>query len=282
MKKFISMIALVATMLTTNATVANAQNYDDFNYRLAKSHTTEYIQKGDDAFRMGHYTQAMDEYKRARHYNEYKGRPVIPEHEIDRKMDRCADAMRRSSSLSRPEAARPAAARPVTPRPHHNEEISDAAAAVAGVALLGGLIAAVASSNDNSEAPANNNVSTLVDVTCNGLSYTTTAANTGCSILSVKNEFDYTVVELEFINSARNSTTLRIDKNTYLKDRSNGEKLSLRDVEGISVKGSTRVDGGDSHVFRLYFDRISDRCSEVDLVESNSSSWKFYHVPVRR
>jgi len=274
MKKFISMIALVATMFTVNATVANAQNYDDFNYRLAKDHTIEYIQKGDDDFRMGHYQAAMDNYKRARHYNEFKGRPVVPEYEINHKMDRCADAMR-NHSAHRPDAY-----------PHRHEEVSSTAAAVAGAALLGGLVAAVTSNNNNSQAaPANvnnNNDNSLVDVTRNGLSYTTTAKNVSCSILSVKSEFDYTVVELEFINTSNRATNLTLDKNTYLKDRANGGKLPLVNVEGISVKGSTPVAGGDSHVFRLYFDRISNSCSEVDLVESNTSSWKFYHVPVQR
>lgn len=102
MKRIIAIVTIVLTALTVGTSVASAQNYDDFNYKLAITHTTEYIQKGDDAYRMGKYEEAMEHYKRARSYNTFKGKPVVPEKDIEGKMDRCADAMRRARS----EAAR--------------------------------------------------------------------------------------------------------------------------------------------------------------------------------
>lgn len=253
MKKFITMIALVAAMFTVNTTVANAQmNYDEVNYKIHRTHTLEYMEKGDDAYRVGKYNEAMEAYKNARYHNKFKDGTIVPPSEIDRKMDRCADAMRREENMRRVEAI--AASNRSVARP-----VAVAARPTA----------------------ATNDANALCEVTRNGLTYTTTAANTGCSIVSVKSECDYTVVEMEFINTGSRATTISINKDTFLKDRINGVKYSLREVEGIGVNASP-VESGESQVFRLYFNRISNSCSEVDVIEPGTSSWKFYHVPVRR
>lgn len=271
MKKFISMIALVAAMFTINTTVTNAQtHWNNINHTIKKTHTLDYIKEGDDAYRMGQYKEAMDYYKRAREYNEHGGYTIVSPREIDHKMDRCAEAMRYGNNRV---------------RPAHHESVSGATAAVAGAAILGGIIAAAVSdnsnhNNNNYNAPANNMNNGLRDVTYNGLSYSTTADNFSCNVLSVKSEYDYTVVELEYIVPDRN-TRIIIDKDTYIKDRFTGNKLYLRDVQGIGVKNYTPVMAGDSHVFRLYFDRISIRCAEIDLIEPGQSAWKFYHVPTK-
>lgn len=265
MKKFISILAIAVTMFAVNASVANAQNWDDFNYKLAKTHTTEYIEKGDDAYRMGRYNEAMNHYKQARYYNDYKGHTVIPAYEIDRKMDRCADAMRNGR---RSEPA----------RRDRDEKISDGAAlAVIGGALLGGIIASAVSNNKAKKAEVN--TGSLIDVRYNGLSYQTTNANKS-RILSIRNEFDYTVVELEYYDTNDNHY-LSINRDTYLKDNRNGSKYSLIDADNISVKNSTYVAAGRSHTFRLYFERLSSNSTDIDLIEPGTSSWKFYHVPVR-
>lgn len=268
MKKFIAIIAIMAAMFTVNATTANAQmNYDDINYRIAKSHTTEYIQKGDDAYRMGRYQEAMDHYKRAREYNSFRGHTIVPSYDIESKMDRCANAMRGGNRTEQPS--------------HRHHRGTETAAAVVGGVLLGGILASVLggdSKSNGKEAAASNDDNTLCEVTSNGISYSTTSANKYCRVLSVKNEFDYTVVEMEFID-AKADHTISIDRTTYLKDRNSGAKLSLKDVENIAVKGSTSVAAGDSHVFRLYFDRTNG--TEVDVIEPGTSSWKFYHVPVK-
>lgn len=248
------MIALVAAMFTVNTTVANAQmNYNEVNYKIHRTHTLEYIEKGDDAFRMGRYNEAMEAYKSARYHNKYNDTTIVPMYEIDRKMDRCADAMRREETMRRIDAI--AASNRSVARP-----------------------TAVAAR----PAAATNDANALCEVTRNGLTYTTTAVNRGCSVVSVKSECDYTVVEMEFINTGNSATTISINRDTFLKDRCNGVKYSLRDVEGISVNVSTPVESGESVVFRLYFNRISNSCSEVDVIEPGTSSWKFYHVAVRR
>lgn len=268
MKKFISMIALVAAMFTFNTTVSYAQiQWKDVNHTIKKTHTLDYIKAGDDAYRMGNYMEAMEKYKNAREYNEQRGYNIVPPREIEHKMDRCAEAMRHENHRV---------------RPGHREQISGTTAAVTGAAILGGIIAAAVSDNSNNNSvPANNYNNSLRDVRYNGLSYSTTAENRNCNILSVKSEFDYTVVEMEYINPSENHS-LRIDKDTYIKDRFTGNKLYLRDVQGIGVKNYTPVIAGDSHVFRLYFDRINNRCSEIDVIEpTQTSSWKFYHVPVK-
>lgn len=256
MKKFISVIALVAAMFTVNTTVSNAQVKwgEETNIRIHEVHTHDYINKGDDLFRMGKYAEAMAAYKQAREYNTYKGKIFVPVHEIDRKMDRCAEAMRRAERaerIERIERAIPTRAIPARALPTRN-------------------------------VPAMNNrheENTLRDVTFNGLSYSTMSDNVNCHILGVSSRMDYTVVELEYITPSQNGRII-LDKDTYLKDRNTGRKIFLRNVEGINTRNYTYVSAGESHVFRLYFDRISDKCSEVDLIESASSNWKFYHVPV--
>lgn len=244
MKKFIAMVALVAAMFTVNTTVANAQmNYDEVNYKIHRTHTLEYMEKGDDAFRMGRYNDAMEAYKSARYHNKFKDGTIVPSAEIDRKMDRCADAMRRQEAMRRVEAI------------SVNRPVARPAAAVS--------------------SDANN----LSEVTRNGLSYTTNSKC--CSILSVKAIADYTVVEMEFINSDNKATDIFINKDTFLKDRNSNVKYSLRDTEGINVDTKISLSAGESQVFRLYFNRISNSCTEVDIVEPSTNGWKFYRVPVK-
>ncbi len=239
MKKFIAMVALVASMFTVNSTVANAQVKwgEEANYTIHKVHTMEYLEKGDDAYRMGHYQEAMNCYKSAREHNKYRDTTIVPVREIERKMERCADAMRREETMRRIEsiaaANRPApAAQP---------------------------------------AAARNDGNGLCNVNNNGLSYTTTTNNRGCSVLSVKSEADYTVVEMEFINTGNNATSINIGRDTFLKDRNSGTKYSLRDVEGIGIDTKIQVLSGESQVFRLYFNRIGSAWSEVDMVEPGTS-----------
>ena len=238
------MAAIVAAMFTVNTTLANAQVKwgEETNYTIHKVHTFDYMEKGDDLFRIGKYTEAMEAYKNAREHNKYKGGTIISPYEIERKMDRCADAMRRSSRIV-PVARPVVAARPT--------------------------------------AASNSAAADLCEVSNNGLTYTTTTANRGCSILSVKSECDYTVVEMEFINTSSKATTISINKDTFLKDRNNNVKYSLRDVDGIGMNG-TPIESGESQVFRLYFNRISSSSTEVDIIEPGTSSWKFYRVPVAR
>ena len=279
MKKFFAIVALAAAMFTVNSSVANAQNWDDFNYRLKVTHTKDYIQKGDDEFRMGQYEKAMDSYKRAREYNEYKGHTVVPAQEIERKMDRCAEAIRFGY---RPSSSR-------------REEVSDAGAIVAGVAILGGIIANAVSSKKEAPAQAapaqaakptqavqTSNSNALCEVACNGLVYTTKADNKACRVRSIKNEGDFTVVEMQYFNLNNHSTDVWINADTYLKDRNANRIYSPCKFEAIYSDKKLNVMPSDSHIFRIYYDRISDECSQVDVIEPGSSNWKFYNVPVSK
>ena len=187
---------------------------------------------------------AMEAYKNARYHNTID-ELIVPARVIDQKMDRCADAMRRESRRdswrNNSNTWRNAPARPVS----------------------------------------YNTYSDLVDVRSNGMVYTTTANNRGCRVLSVKNEFNYTVVEMEFINNGCRSINISIDGDTYLKDRNTGARYSLNEAKGIRINASTNIYSGESQVFRLYFNRISGGCRSVDIVEPGTSDWKFYNVPVR-
>ncbi len=254
MKKQITLIALIAAMFTANATVANAQmDYDKINYRLAETHTKEYINKGDDAYRMGNYKEAMDFYKKAREYNTFKGKPVVPERDIDQKMDRCGAAIRNGSDQE-------------TRR--NREEASAIIDALFGLGKD-------KSSRSSSSSPA----SGVRKVTYNDLTYITTVNNSFCHILGVTSDRNGTVVEMEYLNLEKDDR-IKIDKNTYIKDTSTGMKLMLQEVENITTRDYMPVECGDAHVFRLYFQRLSNNCTEIDIVEPGSSSWKFYHVPV--
>lgn len=244
MKKLFAIAALVAALFTVNATEANAQlNWNDtkaVNHRIHEVHVKDYLNKGDDEYRLGHYEAAMEAYKNARYHNTID-ELIVPAHVIDLKMDRCADAMRYGRDYGYGRTWRDAPARPV-------------------------------SYNSNYD---------LVDVRSNGMVYTTTANNRGCRVISVKNEFNYTVVEMEFINYGNGSTTISLNGDTYLKDRNTGARYSINDAEGIRINARTTIFPGESQVFRLYFNRISGGCRSVDIVEPGTSSWKFYNVPVR-
>ena len=102
MKKFFAAVALVAAMFTVNVTEANAQsnlnwnNISAVNHRIHEVHVKDYLNKGDDEFRLGHYEEAMKAYKSAREHNNIDEN-IVPNSVIDQKMDRCADAMRRDS-----------------------------------------------------------------------------------------------------------------------------------------------------------------------------------------
>ena len=250
MKKLFAIAALVAAMFTVNSTEANAQshlNWNDtkaVNHRIHEVHVKDYLNKGDDEYRLGHYEAAMEAYKNARYHNTID-ELIVPARVIDQKMDRCADAMRRESRRDswrdNGRTWRDTPARPV-------------------------------SYNTNSD---------LVDVRSNGMVYTTTATNRGCRVLSVKSEFNYTVVEMEFINNGSRSTNISIDGDTYLKDRNTGARYSLNEAKGIRINANTNIYSGESQIFRLYFNRVSGGCRSVDIVEPGTSDWKFYNVPMR-
>lgn len=248
MKKVFAIAALVAAMFTVNATEAKAQlNWNDtkaVNYRIHEVHVKDYLQKGDDEFRLGHYEAAMEAYKNARYHNTID-ELIVPARVIDQKMDRCAEAMRRESRRDSWRSSNNNTWRNAPARP--------------------------ASYNTNND---------LVDVRVNGMTYTTTANNSGCRVLNVKSEFNYTVVEMEFINTSNGSTTISLNRDTYLKDRNTGARYSLNNAEGISSV-AMKIYPGESQVFRLYFNRVSGGCHSVDIVEPGTSSWKFYNVPMR-
>ena len=102
MKKLFAIAALVAAMFTVNVTEVNAQStldgsdYKAVNHRIHEVHVKDYLNKGDDEYRLGHYQAAMDAYKSAREHNNIDEN-IVPNSLIDQKMDRCADAMRRDS-----------------------------------------------------------------------------------------------------------------------------------------------------------------------------------------
>ena len=252
MKKFATILA-IAIAFIFSATSANAQshlNWNDnkaLNHRIHEVHVNDYLNKGDDEFRLGHYEAAMKAYKSAREHNNIDEN-IVPNRVIDQKMDRCADAMRRANSRD-------------TWRDNSRDTWRNARPV---------------SYNTSS----NRGMNDLVEVRSNGMFYNTIAANRECRVLSVKNEFNCTVVEMEYINPSNVDNYISINSDTYLKDRNNGVKYSLRDADGIGTK-SIKVYPGESHIFRLYFNRVSGSCRSVDIVEEGRSSWKFYNVPMR-
>ena len=103
MKKLFAIAALVAAMFTVNVTEVNAQStldgsdYKAVNHRIHEVHVKDYLNKGDDEYRLGHYEEAMKAYKSAREHNNIDEN-IVPNNVIDQKMDRCADAMRRDKN----------------------------------------------------------------------------------------------------------------------------------------------------------------------------------------
>lgn len=91
---------------------------------------------------------------------------------------------------------------------------------------------------------------------------------------------DYTIFYFTHQLKLANSTWVSIEPNAYIYDKGNNSYKNLIYVSGIEQSPSKTYAKKDNEIikFKLYFPRVSENCNEIDFIESNSSSWKFYNI----
>ena len=97
------------------------------------------------------------------------------------------------------------------------------------------------------------------------------------SISRVTINEDHTIVEL----SLKNYLWCQIDPQTYII--ANGRKYILTNVEGIAIapQKTYPLHKGSDIDCKLYFPPIPKDIESFDLIESQSSRWKFYGIKIR-
>ena len=111
--------------------------------------------------------------------------------------------------------------------------------------------------------------------------YTTTSGNTSCKIVSIEVSTYETKVNFEYTNRYPSGGWCSIDKNTYILCDT-GQKYALVKAEGIPLSPKTYnfAYQGQKLTFTLVFPAIPSSTRKFDLIESNSSTWKFYGVTI--
>jgi serine/threonine protein kinase len=91
---------------------------------------------------------------------------------------------------------------------------------------------------------------------------------------------DYTIIYFTDQLSKANSTWVSIDPGAYIYDKGDNSFKDLIYVSGIELSPSKTYAKKDNEIikFKLYFPRVSEKCTEIDFIESSSSSWKFYDI----
>lgn len=291
MKKFFSIFALTMMFLTVS-TVANAQWNDNSHFGGHSSSISndnadynrcrDEVRKGDYNYTYGCYEAAISHYDKARHYNNCcsVNHRYTSNHELDNKIDDCRRAMHRND--------RPAVHH--TERHHSSSNDAAVGAAVGGGLLLAAIIGAAVSSDKESKAKkaepsnASYNTSYATSYTNNqqlshfnngNLAYDATCSD--LQIKSIERTPEGTVVNFEFLNLNK-ADNINMARSIYLKDRSTNQRFRSLAIHGLDYERRTHVDQGESYEFSVTFPEISASCHEVDIVESPSSPWKFYHV----
>lgn len=251
--------------------VCEAQDYEKINRRLAEDHCREYMQQGDDYYRKGNYREAEFYYKKSRTENErYKG-AFYSSKVYEEKLDKCAYAIRNGQTREQKD----------------EQEVDELANALleifGGSKNKSGDSSKSKSSQGNSSANEDNS---LQDISYRGMNYSTLTRNKDCRILKVVCSETETVVEMEYTNMSNKDIKVSINRSTYIKDRSDfssNRKILLERTENMPYSNNPSVvEAGENVVFRLHFGPVSKECREIDLIEPETSKWKFYRIGVNR
>ena len=112
-------------------------------------------------------------------------------------------------------------------------------------------------------------------------SCSTTSANRGCKITQVQLNQNYTRVTLSYNNYYSHAEWVTIDPKTYIVDQQGNRHYMIR-AEGIPTDPQKHYfnSANESLTFTLIFDRLPLNTTSFDLIESESSSWKFYNIKI--
>ena len=109
----------------------------------------------------------------------------------------------------------------------------------------------------------------------------TTATKDGLKIKRVQVTSSQTIVHCEFDNSKTHSGWVTISPNTYIGYV--GAKYTMTKAEGIPIEPEKHYfqTVSDRLYFRLIFPPLPKDVTEFDLIESDSSTWKFYGIRLK-
>lgn len=111
--------------------------------------------------------------------------------------------------------------------------------------------------------------------------YQTTRKNVTCKITRVVVDTNETKVYFALTNKFSFRNWYNIDRDTYIQVN-NGNKLKLARIENISYAPEIKYfEPGETVYFMLSFAALPKGTTKFDLIESDSSSWRFYNVKVK-
>ncbi len=118
-------------------------------------------------------------------------------------------------------------------------------------------------------------------ITKNNPSYNTTSSNSGCKITQVQLTQNYTRVMFNYNNYYSQAAWVTIEPNTYIVDQQGNRHYMIR-AEGIPTEPQKHyfTSTNESITFTLVFDRLPLGTTSFNLIESESSSWKFYNIKI--
>ena len=109
----------------------------------------------------------------------------------------------------------------------------------------------------------------------------TTSTNQGCKITQVQLNQNYTRVTLNYNNYYSQAGWVTISPRTYIVDQQGNRHYMIR-AEGIPTEPQKHYfnSANESLTFTLVFDRLPVGTTSFNLIESDSSSWKFYNINI--
>ena len=102
-------------------------------------------------------------------------------------------------------------------------------------------------------------------------------------IISVEVTSERTAIRMSWKNTTYSvGGWYQIDKNTYIQDKTSGEKYTLVSTDNCAITpNKTSIDFGQTKEFVLYFPALPSTVTAIDLCEPGSSSWKFYGIRIQ-
>lgn len=237
---------------------ADKFNYDEFNRSLAKDHCLGYIRDGEKDYNRGAYNSAISKFESAQRENDRYNGEFYSSKDLKKKIEDCYYASRNGKT---------------------REQTAEDAATEIIESIFGGRRR---NNNTQSQSQSTTNSSKedeLTAVDYMGNNYMAYSSNKYCKVAKVTATKDKTIVEFDYYTPTnKNEHYIRIRKDTFLKDRSNGNKLYLSEAEGIAINpNKTYLKSGEMQSFRLIFGPVSEKCEEIDVVEPDGN-WGFFRI----
>ncbi len=106
--------------------------------------------------------------------------------------------------------------------------------------------------------------------------------DTQVNILSVEITSERTAIRMSWKNTQYSPGWYNIDKNTYILDKTSGEKYTLLTTDNCALAPKqTSIEYGQTKEFVLYFPSLPKTVTTIDMCEPGSSSWKFYGIRIQ-